>query len=135
MAMTHGAGFAGASGRGGDRTAAATPNNLAKVNSSLYSESHQMSQLGRQIHQKLRAAADRVIELDPTRTASGRMHFGSIGKYSGMREKPRALAFTLQDSQQRQGADDKRRTSSLMAGGDGRSALDGTANSSPFRNR
>ena len=54
-----------------------------------------MSQLGRQIHQKLRAAADRVIELDPTRTASGRMHFGSIGKYSGMREKPRALAFTL----------------------------------------
>ena len=94
-----------------------------------------MSQFGRQIHQKLRAAADRVIELDPTKTASGRMHFGSIGKYSGMREKPRALAFTLQDPQQRQGADDKRRTSSLMAGGDGRSALDGTANSSPFRNR
>ena len=95
MAMTHAAGFAGASGRGGDRTAAATPNNLAKVNSSLYSGSHQMSQLGRQIHQKLRAAADRAIELDPTRTSSGRMHFGSIGKYSGVREKPRALAFTL----------------------------------------
>ena len=54
-----------------------------------------MSQLGRQIHQKLRAAADRAIELDPTRTSSGRMHFGSIGKYSGVREKPRALAFTL----------------------------------------
>ena len=93
-----------------------------------------MSQFGRQIHQKLRAAADRVIELDPTKTASGRMHFGSIGKYSGMREKPRALGVTLEVQQQKKGIDNERRTNSLMAGAAGRSALDQTANSSPFRN-
>ena len=63
-----------------------TPNNLTKVNSSLYSESHKMNQFGRQIHERLRAAADNVTKRDPLDTSSGRMHFGSIGKYTGLHE-------------------------------------------------
>ena len=40
------------------------------------------------------------------------MHFGSIGKYSGMHEKPKALGFST-INEQRQGQDNKRRTHSL----------------------
>ena len=92
MAMTQGVRF---SFRGD--AAAITPNSFAQVNQSLYSESHQLSQFGKQIYERLRAETDQKIESDPTKTMSGRLHFGSIGKYSGMRETPRAIGFTLKD--------------------------------------